>query len=69
MPRHHPAYKVHPEWTIDLKNHLFHQVATVVQRMKPTEENLMWIRGLIDALEWEYLNKRAILDVEQRMGK
>jgi hypothetical protein len=66
--RHHPDYEKHPNWTIWMKNHLFHKVVTLVQRMKSTPENLMWIRGFIDALEYEYLQKRAVCDVEEGIG-
>jgi hypothetical protein len=31
--------------------------------MLPTEENVTIIHNLIMALEWEYLMKRAVLDV------
>lgn len=67
MAWHHPNHD-NPLWVLLLKNQLFHQVVTVVQRMKPTEENIMYIRQLADAIEYEYLRKREILDVEQGLG-
>lgn len=65
---HHPDKHEYPEWVILIKNHLFHKVVTIVQRMLPTTDNLMYIRGFIDALEWEYLCKRRALDVEEKIG-
>ena len=65
---HHPDRKEYPEWVIYMKNFLFHKVVTIVQRMLPNEENLMFIRGFLDALEWEYLCKRRALDIEQKIG-
>ena len=62
MPEHHPDRERYPDWTLSLRNHLFHQVCTVCQRMKATTENLADIRALIDALEYEYLMKRRVLD-------
>lgn len=59
--RHHPDYD-YPHWTVNLKNNLFHKILTVVQIMKATPENLADIRALCDCLEYEYLQKRRILD-------
>jgi len=47
---------------------MFHKVVTVVQRMLPTIENLVVIRNLVDALEWEYLRKKEVLDVAEGIG-
>ena len=68
MALHHPDRKAHPRWVIETGNQFFHKCLTIVQRMKPTPENLMVIRGLCDALEWEYLHKRLIMDVEDGIG-
>ena len=65
---HHPDRKEYPEWVIYMKNFLFHKVVTIVQRMLAHPENLAYIRGFIDALEWEYLIKRRALDIEEKIG-
>jgi hypothetical protein len=59
--RHHPDYD-YPHWTINLKNNMFHKVLTVIQNMKATPENLADIRAFCDSLEYEYLQKRRVLD-------
>lgn len=64
---HHPDYSV-PRWVILIKNHLWHKVVTMVQRMNSTEDNLMYLRGFIDALDVEYLRMRRDLDVAQGIG-
>lgn len=61
MPKHHPDYE-YPHWTLDVKNNLFHQTLTVVQRMKATTENLVYIHNLIVSLFYEYTQKIRILD-------
>lgn len=66
---HHPNKELYPDWVILLKNDLFHRVLTVVQRMNPTAENLMFIRGLADSLEYEYLMKRRELDIADKIGE
>jgi len=63
MALHHPDKEQYPNWVIDTGNHFFHKALTIAQRMKPDPWNLAIIRGFIDALEWEYLKKRRILDV------
>lgn len=68
MSWHHPDYD-HPEWVIDVGNREFHKIITIMQRMNPTPENLAVIRGLIDSLEYEYLQKRRVLDVKEGIGK
>lgn len=68
MANHHPDREGLPEWVIDLGNQFFHKAVTIVQRMLPNPENLAVIRGLIDALEYEYLVKRAVLDVSEGIG-
>lgn len=65
---HHPDKQAWPEWVIWMKNHFFHRVCTIVQRMNPTPENIACIRGLLDALEFEYLRKRRVLDEAERIG-
>lgn len=65
---HHPNRKEHPSWVIYL-NHWWHKAATIAQRMKPTPENLAALRGFIDSLEYEYLDKRRQLDVEEKIGE
>lgn len=65
---HHPNKASYPDWVILLPNFLFHQVCTVVQRMKANAQNIAAIRGLIDALEYEYLRKRRTLDEAERIG-
>ena len=62
MAKHHPSKALFPNWTLDLRNQLFHRVVTIIQRMNETPQNLADIRALIDALEFEYLMKRRILD-------
>lgn len=64
---HHPN-RENPRWVLIMKNHLFHKVVTLVQRMLPNVENVMYIRQFIDALEYEYLKKREVLDVAQGIG-
>lgn len=68
MASHHPDREGLPRWILDLGNNIFHKAVTIVQRMKPTEENVTIIHNLIMALEWEYLIKRCILDQEQELG-
>lgn len=68
MAWHHPNRKALPRWVLDVGNQMFHKTITIVQRMLPNIENLVIIRNLIDALEWEYLRKKAILDVEEGIG-
>jgi hypothetical protein len=63
MANHHPDREGLPSWVLDLGNQIFHKTCTVVQGMLPTEENVTIIHNLIMALEWEYLIKRAVLDV------
>jgi len=65
---HHPDKAEHPRWVLIMKNFLFHKVITIVQRMLPNEDNIMYIRSFIDALEWEYLVKRRFLDVADKIG-
>ncbi len=65
---HHPDYSK-PRWVLLIKNFLWHKVVTMIQRMNPTQENIMYIRQFIDALEWEYLQKRAVCDVEEGIGQ
>ena len=62
---HHPNRQLYPNWTIAIPRWL-HQVITKIQRMKATEENLAIIRGFIDALEYEYLQKRRVLDEKSK---
>jgi len=62
MALHHPDKTLYPDWVIETGNQFFHQVLTVAQRMRATEENLAKIRGFLDALEYEYLMKRKELD-------
>jgi len=68
MAWHHPNTTEFPEWVVDVGNNHFHKCLTIVQRMNPTPENLTVIRGLIDSLEYEYLDKRRILDVQEGIG-
>ena len=68
MASHHPDREGLPRWILDLGNNTFHKTVTIVQRMNPTEENITIIHNLIMALEWEYLIKRCLLDVEQELG-
>lgn len=63
MANHHPDREGLPKWVLDVGNQIFHKTLTIVQRMLPTEENVTIIHNLIMALEWEYLQKRCILDV------
>lgn len=69
MAGHHPDRAGLPEWTLDLGNQVFHKTVTIVQRMLPNEENVTIIHNLIMALEYEYLCKRAVLDVSQGINK
>jgi len=62
VAKHHPSKALFPCWTLDIRNQLFHRVVTIVQRMNENEQNLADIRTLIDALEFEYLIKRRVLD-------
>lgn len=66
MALHHPHKSLYPDWTIYLGNQQFHLCVTIVQRLRPTAENLAIIRGLIDSLEYEYLRKRRYLDIAYR---
>jgi len=66
--RHHPDKASFPDWVIVLPNFFFHKVCTIVQRMRAIPENLASIRGLIDALEFEYLRKRRALDEADQQG-
>ena len=66
MALHHPDIISHPDWTIYLGNQLFHQCVSIVQRMRPTAENLAIIRGFIDSLEYSYLKKRAVIESAYR---
>ena len=59
--KHHPAKEIWPDWALDLPQSL-HMVVNAIQRLKCTEENLAIIRSFLDALEFEYLNKRRQLD-------
>lgn len=59
--RHHPDYD-YPHWTVTLRNNMFHKVITIIQNMKCTTENLADIRAFCDVIEYEYLQKRRILD-------
>ena len=68
MSYHHPDY-AYSDWVIWVGNREFHKTITIVQRMRPTPENLAVIRGLIDSLEYEYLQKRRTLDVAEGVGK
>lgn len=68
MAWHHPDKRNSPRWVLDVGNQMFHKVVTVVQRMLPTIENLVVIRNLVDALEWEYLRKKEVLDVAEGIG-
>ena len=62
MAKHHPSKALFPYWTLNLGNQLFHKTVTIAQRMNETDENLAKLRALIDALEFEYLMKRRVLD-------
>ena len=62
MQRHHPNKTLYPDWVLDVGNMQFHKSLTVIQRMRPIPENLAVIRAFIDALEYEYLDKRRRLD-------
>lgn len=64
---HHPNYD-NPHWVLLIKNFLFHKTLTIIQRMKPTVENVMYIRQYADAIEYEYLRKREIVDVAEGIG-
>lgn len=68
MANHHPDRDKYPEWVIDVGNNHFHKTLTIVQRMLPTPENMAVIRGLIDAMEYEYLEKRRFIDLEELIG-
>jgi hypothetical protein len=68
MASHHPDREKYPEWIIDVGNQMFHKTLTIIQRMLPVPENMAIIRGLIDALEYEYLEKRRFIDVEELIG-
>jgi hypothetical protein len=68
MANHHPDREGMPKWVLDLGNQFFHKAVTIVQRMKPTEENITKIHNLIMALEFEYLVKRAVMDVRDKIG-
>jgi hypothetical protein len=68
MANHHPDREKYPEWVIDLGNNIFHKTVTIIQRMLPTPENMAIIRGVLDALEFEYLEKRRFIDVEELIG-
>jgi hypothetical protein len=69
MANHHPDRENFPEWVLDVGNQYFHKTTTIVQRMLPTPENVTIIHNLIMALEYEYLIKRCILDVEEGIAK
>jgi hypothetical protein len=69
MAGHHPDRSGLPEWTLDLGNQIFHKTVTIVQRMLPNAENVTIIHNLIMALEWEYLIKRANLDMYEGLNK
>ena len=62
MATHHPNKKDHPNWTLWVGNNYFHKAITIAQKMKPITENLAVLRAFIDALEYEYLQKRRKLD-------
>ena len=62
MATHHPDRKRWPDWTLDVGNQLFHKAITIAQTMRCTEENFAILRAFIDALEYEYLQKRRELD-------
>jgi hypothetical protein len=68
MANHHPDREKYPEWVIDVGNNIFHKTLTIIQRMLPTPENMAIIRGVLDALEFEYLEKRRFIDVEELIG-
>ena len=59
--KHHPDYD-YPFWTLNVRNNMFHKTLTILQSMKATTENLADIRAFADAVEYEYLQKRRILD-------
>ena len=69
MASHHPDRGGMPTWILDLGNQFFHKAVTIVQRMLPTPENVTVIHNLIMALEYEYLIKRAVLDMQEGIGK
>jgi hypothetical protein len=69
MASHHPDRAGMPTWVLDLGNQFFHKAVTIVQRMLATPENVTVIHNLIMALEYEYLIKRAVLDMEEGIGK
>jgi hypothetical protein len=68
MAGHHPDREAMPEWVLDVGNQIFHKTVTIVQRMLPNAENITVIHNLIMALEFEYLVKRAVLDMEEGIG-
>ncbi len=59
--KHHPDKDRFPDWTIDLPTSL-HDVINAFQREPLYDESLTVLRGFIDSLEYEYLNRRRILD-------
>lgn len=69
MANHHPDREGLPEWVLDVGNQIFHKTLTIVGRMLPTPENVTIIHNLIMSLEFEYLIKRALLDVYDGIGK
>jgi hypothetical protein len=69
MAGHHPDREAMPEWVLDVGNQIFHKAVTIVQRMLPNAENITVIHNLIMALEFEYLVKRAVLDMEEGIGQ
>ena len=62
MAHHHPSKALFPNWTLWIRNQLFHKVITIIQHMNETEQNLADIRAFADAIEFEYLMKRRVLD-------
>jgi hypothetical protein len=69
MAGHHPDRKAMPTWVLDVGNQIFHKTVTICQRMLPNAENVTVIHNLIMALEFEYLVKRAVLDMEEGIGQ
>jgi hypothetical protein len=68
MAGHHPDRSAFPEWVLDVGNQIFHKAITICQRMLPTPENVTVIHNLIMSLEYEYLIKRAVLDMKEGIG-
>jgi len=67
MPAHHPDKERYPDWTLELKNNLFHKVVTVVQRMKSTPENLTAVFNLICSLFYELLRMLREIDEKEKV--